>query len=408
MGLNEAGLGLGTNEFAYLRNKLWWVGMTCMICGELCNFGAYAFAPAIIVTPLGAVSVVVSAILSYFLLGERLSFTAMMGILLCIIGSILIVLHAPASTQTETIPSFFSYVISPGFLVYSALALVAMCYLVFRLGPKYGTTQPLVFLSVTSISGAFLVNAAQGLGSSIVHSITYPDDTQFKYWAMYLLIAFSIFCAIFQINYLNKSLRYFSASMVTPVNYVFFSTATLITSAVLFGGMKVSSLDAGHVCMGFLIIVIGVSLIFQFHLKEKVSQLRKETKEEAEEPCEQQTRLSSETHTSTSLSDTRATTVPAHDLDPVNLWFQTYPLAIRNRGAGKAGQERTVEEGEEIQLGAVSLPNLSVRPTSNDADTLTAPRFESPLLADVVEEVANESPAPDPAVVVVVVADESV
>ncbi|KAL8674112.1 MAG: hypothetical protein Q9224_007507, partial [Gallowayella concinna] len=49
----EAGEGYG-----YLKNAFWWSGMTLMIIGEICNFAAYMFADAILVTPLGALSVV--------------------------------------------------------------------------------------------------------------------------------------------------------------------------------------------------------------------------------------------------------------------------------------------------------------------------------------------------------------
>src|SRR5690242_18019335 len=43
----EAGEGYG-----YLKNAYWWGGMTLMIIGEVCNFGAYAFVDAMIVTPM--------------------------------------------------------------------------------------------------------------------------------------------------------------------------------------------------------------------------------------------------------------------------------------------------------------------------------------------------------------------
>lgn len=41
--------------------------------GEVANFAAYAFAPASLVTPLGALSVLVSAVLSSKFLEERLN-----------------------------------------------------------------------------------------------------------------------------------------------------------------------------------------------------------------------------------------------------------------------------------------------------------------------------------------------
>lgn len=56
-----------------------------MILGELCNFGSYAFIPAIIVTPLGALSVVICAILSSIFLQESLTFFGWCGCFLCIV-----------------------------------------------------------------------------------------------------------------------------------------------------------------------------------------------------------------------------------------------------------------------------------------------------------------------------------
>jgi magnesium transporter len=44
-----------------------------VVLGEIANFLAYSFAPAILVTPLGAVSVLVGAVLSHIFLKERFS-----------------------------------------------------------------------------------------------------------------------------------------------------------------------------------------------------------------------------------------------------------------------------------------------------------------------------------------------
>ena len=49
----------GSGGFSYLLEPLWWVGMTTMVLGEVANFAAYAFAPAILVMPLGALSIIV-------------------------------------------------------------------------------------------------------------------------------------------------------------------------------------------------------------------------------------------------------------------------------------------------------------------------------------------------------------
>ncbi|ORY15655.1 hypothetical protein BCR33DRAFT_799950 [Rhizoclosmatium globosum] len=53
---------------------MWWIGMMLQAVGELCNFGAYAFSPTILVAPLGTLAIVFNAILSHFVLHDDLSF----------------------------------------------------------------------------------------------------------------------------------------------------------------------------------------------------------------------------------------------------------------------------------------------------------------------------------------------
>ncbi|EEB98213.1 hypothetical protein MPER_02323, partial [Moniliophthora perniciosa FA553] len=54
-GLNAAGRdSYASDNFAYLKNPIWWGGMFTLFLGEVANFAAYTFAPPILVTPLGA------------------------------------------------------------------------------------------------------------------------------------------------------------------------------------------------------------------------------------------------------------------------------------------------------------------------------------------------------------------
>jgi len=52
-------ISIGSGGFGYLCQLQWWIGFAIMAFGELCNFAAYGFAPASVVTPLGALSVLV-------------------------------------------------------------------------------------------------------------------------------------------------------------------------------------------------------------------------------------------------------------------------------------------------------------------------------------------------------------
>ena len=124
--------GFEGDGFSYLKSPIWWAGIiACMrrleapsfnprltwrsvIIGEIANFAAYAFAPAILVTPLGALSVLIGAVLGSYFLKEELGTLGKLGCAICLIGSVIIVLHAPPDEPIETIDQILHYAIQPG------------------------------------------------------------------------------------------------------------------------------------------------------------------------------------------------------------------------------------------------------------------------------------------------------
>jgi hypothetical protein len=192
----EAGEGYG-----YLKNAYWWAGMTLMIVGEICNFVAYAFVDAILVTPLGALSVVITTILSAVFLKERLSFVGKVGCFICIIGSITIVMNAPAQSSAATIQEMQQYVIAPGFLTYTGVIIVGCVFIIFWAGPRYGKKSMLVYLSICSLIGGLSVVATQGLGAAVVAQAS--GIPQFNQWFLYVLFVFVVCTLLTEIIYLN-------------------------------------------------------------------------------------------------------------------------------------------------------------------------------------------------------------
>jgi magnesium transporter len=85
-----------------------------VIVGEVANFAAYAFAPAILVTPLGALSVLIGAVLGSYFLKEELGTLGKLGCAICLIGSVIIVLHAPPDKEIKTIDEILHYALEPG------------------------------------------------------------------------------------------------------------------------------------------------------------------------------------------------------------------------------------------------------------------------------------------------------
>jgi len=198
----EAGEGYG-----YLKNAWWWTGMTLMIIGECCNFAAYMFVDAILVTPLGALSVVVTTILSAIFLKERLSFVGKMSCVLAILGSVIIALNAPEQSAVADIQSMQKFVISPGFLSYTGVVILGCAFTALWVAPRYGKKTMMVYLTICSLIGGLSVVATQGLGAAIIAQIN--GKAQFNQWFTYVLLVFVIGTLLTEIIYLNVSLEPF-------------------------------------------------------------------------------------------------------------------------------------------------------------------------------------------------------
>ena len=194
----EAGEGYG-----YLKNAWWWSGMTLMIIGEICNFVAYAFVDAILVTPLGALSVVITTILSAIFLKERLSFVGKVGCFQCIIGSVVIVMNAPAQSSAANIGEMKDFMLAPGFLSYAGVIIVGCVCVAIWVAPRYGKKSMLVYLTICSLIGGLSVVSTQGLGAAIVTQA--GGKAQFNQWFLYVLLVFVITTLITEIIYLNVS-----------------------------------------------------------------------------------------------------------------------------------------------------------------------------------------------------------
>lgn len=190
--------------YGYLKNAFWWGGMILMIIGEVCNFVAYAFTDAILVTPLGALSVVITTILSAIFLKERLSLVGKVACFLCIVGSVVIVMNAPQESSVADIQQMQHYVITPGFLSYTGVILVGSVIVAFFVGPKYGKKNMLVYISICSWIGGLSVVSTQGLGAAIIAWAS--GKPQYKEWFLWVLFVFVIGTLLTEIIFLNVSL----------------------------------------------------------------------------------------------------------------------------------------------------------------------------------------------------------
>lgn len=259
--LNKVGLRASAGGYGYLKDWMWWLGLITMGVGELANFAAYAFAPASLVTPLGALSVLVAAILASRFLHETLNANGKMGCVLCILGSTVIVIHAPKQEEFESLDQLLEQIIEATFLYYIFIVAVLVITIIFFLGPRYGNKYVTVYVALCSAVGSLTVMSCKALGLSIRSTQLGQLPTKDIWIVLLLFLAVIVFICL-QMNYLNRALDIFDTSIVTPVYYVMFTTMVIVVSGILFKEwVNVSATSILGALCGFGITVVAIFLL---------------------------------------------------------------------------------------------------------------------------------------------------
>ena len=181
-------------------------------------------------TPLGAPSVLVSAILSSYFLNERLNLHGKIDCLLSILGSTVMVIHAPKGEEIETLNEMPHKLGDPGFVIFATVVVIVSLILIFMVGPRHGQTNILVYITICPVIGAVSVSCAKGL--SIAIKELFAGKPALRHPLTWILLLSLIICVSIQIKYLNRALDIFNTYIMTPIYYMFF-TSVLTCSAIL-------------------------------------------------------------------------------------------------------------------------------------------------------------------------------
>lgn len=166
---------------------------------------------------------------AYFL-KEELGTLGKLGCAICLIGSVIIVLHAPPDEEIQTVDEILHYAIQPGmwdtgsgseveflikfylgFLLYCATVAVFSSVMIYKVSPKYGKKNPLIYISICSTVGSVSVMAVKAFGIAL--KLTMAGNNQFSHPSTYAFAIVVIVCILTQMNYFNKALSQFSTSL---------------------------------------------------------------------------------------------------------------------------------------------------------------------------------------------------
>ena len=95
---------------------------------------------------MGALSVVVSGILSHFILKEKLSLFGWISSVQCLLGAAILALNGPEEQSVSTIEGFKHLFIAPWFLAYGGVVIAVSLVLALWAAPKWGKKSMMPYL----------------------------------------------------------------------------------------------------------------------------------------------------------------------------------------------------------------------------------------------------------------------
>ncbi|KAL0146001.1 magnesium transporter NIPA-domain-containing protein [Mucor lusitanicus] len=243
-----------SGDTEYLKSKLWWLGISLMILGEVGNFVAYGFAPASTIAPLGTTTLVANVILAPLMLKEVFRKRDLIGVILAVSGAAMVVFSSNSEEVALSPELIMESITQMQSIIYFILTGVAIVTLTV-LSPIYGASSIMIDLGLVAIYGGYTVLSTKSVASLL--SLTF-----FKMFAIIPAYFVLVVTAVLQIKYLNKALQRFDSTEVIPTQFVLFTVSAIIGSAVLyhdFDGMDMEQMS--RFMSGCAIEFLGVYLI---------------------------------------------------------------------------------------------------------------------------------------------------
>ncbi|MBN3314469.1 NIPA1 protein, partial [Atractosteus spatula] len=247
---------------SYLTEYVWWSGTLCMIIGQIGNFLAYNAAPAVLVTPLGALGVPFGALLASYVLQEHLNVLGKLGCLLSCVGSVVLIIHTPKSENVTSRAELEEKLGDPVFLGYLFVVLLLLIVLIFWMAPSRGASNIMVYVSICSLLGSFTVPSSKGLGLAAQDVFRGDSSSQSAFYLFAGLLGTLAVSILIQFAFINRALEHFDSNLFGAIYYVTFTSMVTLASAVLFREWsRVGVLDCLGMLCGFTTVSVGIVLL---------------------------------------------------------------------------------------------------------------------------------------------------
>jgi len=244
-----------------------------MIVGNIIDFMAFGLAPASLLAPLAALSLVWNLGVSSHVLHEEYDRNDVMAVLLIFIGTGITVLYSSHEEQAYSLDDLMTLYTEPRMKWYYILCpfLLGSHYYATVVGEKYrleGSMWKLVDL--VGWAGFAGMTGGQSIlfAKSTVELIKDAAHGQDVFWHIqtYLIIVMLVICLLTQITFLNGAMKRYDQLYVMPIYQSYWIIFSEISGLVYFGEWE--TLSPKQVRFFILGTIITLAGLFQLTKKE--------------------------------------------------------------------------------------------------------------------------------------------
>eukprot|EP00294_Goniomonas_avonlea_P001432 CAMPEP_0114550750 /NCGR_PEP_ID=MMETSP0114-20121206/6234_1 /TAXON_ID=31324 /ORGANISM="Goniomonas sp, Strain m" /LENGTH=307 /DNA_ID=CAMNT_0001735533 /DNA_START=24 /DNA_END=947 /DNA_ORIENTATION=- len=203
---------------------VFWLGLILMAPGELGNFFALGMIPASVVAPLGALTIMFSALLGRFLLGEELLRKGYYGAVVLVLGAACVICSTPQQTAPSGLDELRERLANGAFIVFAVVLWIGAAFAFF----KPNSLLPNVFLM--GVIACFC-----SLSTKTVSFMAQTGDTRWTEPLALGVLGTLICMIVLQLSMFQRVLSRFGVSLVVPLHFVQYTILTSIGATLLYG-----------------------------------------------------------------------------------------------------------------------------------------------------------------------------
>jgi drug/metabolite transporter (DMT)-like permease len=257
-----------------VTQPLWLLGFSMTLVGSLMDFVALGLAPASLLAPLAALSLVWNMVAAPCFLGERLGRRQIAATLIIFCGAVVTVVFSSHTSPAYSLEVLVALFLRPSMRIYtivmpSVIMLFMAAVEVVELMPpeRREGNRTLSMVHMLGYAGAAGVTGGQSIlfakaamelckaAASGVPGIGRSGET-------YIIVTGLVLCLLVQITYLNGALMYHNSLTVVPVYQAFWIVSGVLGGLVYFDEIKgFGALQLGMFCLGIVITIGGVAFL---------------------------------------------------------------------------------------------------------------------------------------------------